>query len=325
MSIIDNPNLDLRVFTDFAGGRDDLGAAFQHHTQSDRASFLKRNPTIDPATLPPVRDPAQAQHMEFGSVGSVHGLPLRTPARIRYEAAALLADPAATLARHEPTKPRAATESSRYRLCLHEGAHASIASLAFGRPIVRVTIEPNGELAGHTWHYHEGDANRDTMVIVAAGRIAEEILLGDVYEAGCSGDDETLRKLALRLADGNADALIAEAQARARVLVKQYAKTIRRFALRLAAKREFVLDLAEAAIRLAHEEVTRSADVETEWQTKLAYARARQSVREYVAQRAAPTAKVIRTYDCGNKADVVALLKKFPGLGNVDYSVREGE
>ena len=115
----------------------------------------------------------------------------------------------------------------------------------------------------------------------------------------------------------------------ARALVKQYNKTIRRFALRLAAKREFILDEAESVIKQAHEEVTRlEPELDAEWERKIAYARARQSVREYAEQRtaakAATTAKVIRTYDCNNTKDVAALLKRFPGLadGGPDYSVR---
>ena len=64
-----------------------------------------------------------------------------------------------------------------------------------------------------------------------------------MYEAGCSGDDETRRRLALKLSADASDTLLRETADAARALVRQYAKTIRRFALRLAAKREFVLDL----------------------------------------------------------------------------------
>ena len=171
------------------------------------------------------------------------------------------------------TKPRVATELSKYRLCLHESSHACLANLAFGRPIVRVTINPDDKgNIGHTWSYHNGKANRDDLVIVAAGRISEEELLGDVYEIGCTGDDEILRSLALKLGDANT--LLRETEASARELVKQYAATIRRFALRLAAKREFVLDEAEAAIRQAHEEVTQRAVLDDAWQKKIARAQA---------------------------------------------------
>ena len=112
------------------------------------------------------------------------------------------------------TKPRVATELSKYRLCLHEASHAALANLAFGRPIVRVTINPDDKgNIGHTWSYHNGKANRDDLVIVAAGRIAEEELLGDVFEIGCTGDDEALRSLALKLAHGDANTLLRETEA----------------------------------------------------------------------------------------------------------------
>ena len=104
--------------------------------------------------------------------------------------AALLSDKPHVRSVTKPT--RVATELSKYRLCLHEASHSTLASLAFGRPIIRVSINPdaNGNI-GHTWNHHNGKANRDDLVIVAAGRISEEELLGDVYEVGCSGDDET--------------------------------------------------------------------------------------------------------------------------------------
>ena len=73
-------------------------------------------------------------------------------------------------------------------------------------------------------------------------------------------------------------------------LVKQYAATIRRFALRLAAKREVILDEAEAAIKQAHEEVTQRAVLDNAWQ-KIARAQAELSVRKYKEQelrKAAP-------------------------------------
>ena len=218
------------------------------------------------------------------------------------------------------TKPRVATELSKYRLCLHESSHACLANLAFGRPIVRVTIDPDDKgNIGHTWSYHNGKANRDDLVIVAAGRISEEELLGDVYEIGCTGDDEILRSLALKLGDANT--LLRETEASARELVKQYAATIRRFALRLAAKREFILDEAEAAIKQAHEEVTQRAVLDAEWQKKIARAQAEISVRKYKEQelrKAAPKqGRVIREFDFSKQADIRAWNKQI-GNENVD-------
>jgi len=158
------------------------------------------------------------------------------------------------------------------------------------------------------------------LVIVFAGRVAEEELLGDVYEAGCAGDDATLRSLSLKLASGNVDAanrLLDGAEASARSLVKQYDKTIRRFALRLAAKREFILDQAEAAIRQAHEEATkRDAVLDAEWHAKIDKARARSLVREYKQQQAtkalpiAKGGKVIRTFDMSNPKDAADFAHK---------------
>ena len=223
------------------------------------------------------------------------------------------------------TKPRVATELSKYRLCIHESSHACLANLAFGRPIVRVTINPDDKgNIGHTWSYPNGKANRDDLVIVAAGRISEEELLGDVYEIGCTGDDEILRSLALKLSAGDsnaADALLRETEASARALVKQYAATIRRFALRLAAKREFILDEAEAAIRQAHEEVTQRAVLDDAWQKKIARAQAEISVRKYKEQELRKVApkqpRVIREFDFSKQADIRAWNKQM-GHENVD-------
>ena len=240
-------------------------------------------------------------------VSYVNGTPVIDPFDVNQMArhAALLRDAGH---RRSVTKPtRVATELSKYRLCLHEASHSTLASLAFGRPIIRVSINPdaNGNI-GHTWSYHNGKANRDDLVIVAAGRISEEELLGDVYEIGCTGDDEILRSLALKLGDANT--LLRETEASARELVKQYAATIRRFALRLAAKREFVLDHAEAAIRQAHAEVTQRAVLDDAWQKKIARAQAEISVRKYKEQELRKVApeqpRVIRTYNFDNPQDV---------------------
>ena len=225
--------------------------------------------------------------------------------------------------RSSVTKPRVATELSKYRLATHELSHACIANLAFGRPIVRVSINPDDKgNIGHTWSYHNGKANRDDLVIVAAGRISEEELLGDVYEIGCTGDDEILRSLALKLGDANT--LLRETEASARELVKQYAATIRRFALRLAAKREFVLDLAEAAIRQAHEEVTQRDVLDDEWLAKIAMAKVHSDIRKIKEQNTAGTTnrhpkkpRVIREYDFSKQADIRAWNKQM-GNTNVD-------
>ena len=169
-----------------------------------------------------------------------------------------------------------------------------------------------------------GEATRDDLVIVAAGRIAEEELLGDVYEIGCSGDDETRRKVALKLAGGDssaADTLLRETEASARSLVKQYAATIRRFALRLAAKREFVLDEAEAAIRQAHEEVTQRAVLNDAWRRKSAMAQVQRDIRKLKEEQAAKAApkqgRVVRTYNFDNQQDIRTWNKQM-GNENVD-------
>jgi hypothetical protein len=300
MSIIDSPNLNLKTFVDFSGG-------------PERETWSGLPKRIEPAD----------HRLAFESSGSVNGLPLITPeraARERAREAGLLSDK--PLVRSAPTKPRAATELSKYRLCVHEASHSCLASLAFGRPIVRVTINPsdNGN-AGHTWNYHNGAATGDDLVIVAAGRIAEEELLGDVYEIGCSGDDETRRELALKLSGGDsdaADALLRNTEASARALVKQYEKTIRRFALRLAAKREFILDEAEAAIRQAHAEVTQRVVLDDEWKAKIARAQAEISVRKWKEEQAAKAApkpsRVVRKFDLSNSTDCEAFAKAFPGI-----------
>ena len=124
------------------------------------------------------------------------------------------------------------------------------------------------------------------------------------------------RRLALKLSAGDsnaADALLRETEASARALVKQYAATIRRFALRLAAKREFILDEAEAAIRQAHEEVTQRAVLDAEWQRKIARARAEQELRKVAPKQG----RVIREFDFSKQADIRAWNQQM-GHENVD-------
>jgi hypothetical protein len=242
------------------------GRLLKHLTKAQLDGVYARFPHLREHNIEPY-DPNRALPWDNCSPVGTEPADLRLRAERRARNAALLADPAPT--RHASTKP-VVTELSKYRILIHKSSHACLANLAFSRPIVRVTINPdNAGNAGHSWNYREGDANQDDLVIVAAGRIAEEELLGDVFESGCSGDDEAMRKLALKLTNGivdDANTLLASAEAKARALVRQYNKTIRRFALRLAAKREFILDEAEAAIKQAHEEVTRSEPkLDAEW------------------------------------------------------------
>jgi hypothetical protein len=239
--------------------------------------------------------------------------------------AALLRD--STPVRRQPTKPNPAPAMTTTRLCRHESSHA-VCAFILGRPIVRLSIIPTGDTAGHTWNHRTGQANTDDLVILAAGYVGEEILMGDVNDHGSSDDVEKSRDIAKKLANGDvahANTLLREAEAAARGVVQKYSSAILKLALRLQINKELVLDIAENEIRACIEAFEKKPALDAEWRRKIAYAQARQSVREYAEQRKAkpaPTAKVVRTYDCANAKDVAALLKRFPGLGDTDYSVR---
>ena len=188
-----SPNLHLNVFTDFSGGRDDLGAAIDLHTGSERKAYLKRNPQIDAQSLPPVRD-VNARPTISDAVGSVNGQPVRTPERIRKEAArgALLAVPA--LVRSAPTKPRKAVEQSLHRTCCHELGHLLLTKL----PIARITVERNGSTLGQVFTANR-PATFETLIMLVAGRAAERVAYGRADEL--SGVDLKLtRELAEKLA-----------------------------------------------------------------------------------------------------------------------------
>ena len=240
--------------------------------------------------------------------------------------AALLRDPAPV---RSVTKP-AVNTLSNHRRNLHEGAH-SIVCYLLNRPLVRVSVlESNGN-AGHVQHYHQGAPNKDDLIILAAGRAGEEVLLHSVFEHGCSGDDEKAKELALKLANGDADAantLLREAAIAARALVEKYSSAIHKFSMRLAIKKELVLDDAENAIReciAAFEK--KPVELDAEWQRKIARARAEISVRKYKEEQAAKAApkagRVVRTLNANNPADAVEMARMLgikPGADLIGYT-----
>lgn len=143
-------NCNLKTFVDFSFGRDDLGTSIALHTQSERRNYLKRNPQVDPKSLPEVRDPNRVVDIT-DSWGSVNGEPLRTPERIRNDAArngALLRDPLPT--RRAPTKPVAMRSSEQtVDVAYHEALHCA-ATLHNGVKVLRATIVREGDTDGLT-------------------------------------------------------------------------------------------------------------------------------------------------------------------------------
>ena len=293
--------------------RDESGLLVKFHSTKQREAFLLRNPQMAGKLLP-VIDPNAMPAWELPThVGG------RPPAFARQ--GGLLRDPAPT--RKAPTKPTVNT-LSHHRRNLHEGSHSVICYL-LNRPLVRVRVlESNGN-AGHVQHYHQGAPNKDDLIILAAGRAGEEVLLHSVFEHGCSGDDEKARELALKLANGDADAantLLREAAIAARALVEKYSSAIHKFSMRLAIKKELVLDEADNAVRECIEAFEKKpVELDAEWQQKIARAQASASVREYQkqqAEKAAPKhARVIREFDFSKPVDIRAWNKQM-GNENTD-------
>jgi hypothetical protein len=244
-------NLTLKTFTSFEGGRDDLGTSISLHSAPQRTAYLRRNPTIDPATLPPVRDPAQAQHVEFGSVGSVHGLPVRTPSRIRYEAAretaALLVDPSATLARREPTRPNnPEPEISLYRTAIHEIGHL-ICAFAFDVPVARISLVKHDGALGHLKLAPRPDSEQQ-LAILLGGRAAEIVEFGCERTVGCETDMQDALAMANRLASDDAEELLQKTLARVVDMLRREKKVVRHLAYELINKREIDFEDIDAAI-----------------------------------------------------------------------------
>ena len=97
--------------------------------------------------------------------------------------------------------------------------------------------------------------------------------------------------------------------------------------MRLAIKKELVLDEAENAIReciAAFEK--KPVELDAEWQRKVARARAELSVRKYKeeqAAKAAPKGRVTRTLNANNPADAVEMARMLgikPGADLIGYT-----
>ena len=102
--------------------------SWRRHSGSNQVfgKFLgrSRNPKVDAASLPPVRDPNAS--LPWDDSSTIDGLPANLTmkyARLTAEAA-LLKDPVAPVQRREPTKPVAKPAISLYRSSIHEGQEA---------------------------------------------------------------------------------------------------------------------------------------------------------------------------------------------------------
>ena len=140
MSIFrDTTGFNLQAFADTTPRHDDphdpeTGRAISLHSPGQRRSYLARNPGVDAASLPAVQDPNRVLPWDNASTVSGQPADLRLRAERRARNAALLADPLVSVRKAEPTKPRVATELSKYRLCLHE-----FESCLSGQPCIRPT------------------------------------------------------------------------------------------------------------------------------------------------------------------------------------------
>jgi hypothetical protein len=66
----DASNIDLQTYVSFSGHRNDLGTSIALHTSAQRDAYLRRNPAIDPSSLPAVRDWVRARNWTRHRVGS---------------------------------------------------------------------------------------------------------------------------------------------------------------------------------------------------------------------------------------------------------------
>lgn len=100
-------------------------------------------------------------------------------------------------------KSRIVTEKERRITAYHEAGHAVLARvLPDADPVHQVTIIPRGHAGGFTLQFPEEDRSYSTksifeneLVILMGGRVAEQIMLGDI-STGASNDFERVAKIA---------------------------------------------------------------------------------------------------------------------------------
>ncbi|NOX61835.1 MAG: AAA family ATPase, partial [Chloroflexi bacterium] len=100
-------------------------------------------------------------------------------------------------------KSRVLTERRKRLTAYHEAGHAVVAKLLDPKnPIQKVTIIPRGQAAGYAWQVpeeertlHDEDDFMNRISVALGGRIAEEIVFGDV-SSGASSDLEQVTQLA---------------------------------------------------------------------------------------------------------------------------------
>ena len=100
-------------------------------------------------------------------------------------------------------KSRLVTETDKRITAYHEAGHAILAKLLENcDPVHEVSIIPRGQAAGYTMTRPENDDNHltkakllDDIVMTLGGRVAEEIVIGDI-SAGASGDIQSVSKRA---------------------------------------------------------------------------------------------------------------------------------
>ncbi len=100
-------------------------------------------------------------------------------------------------------KSRLVTETDKRITAYHESGHAILARLLpHCDPVHEVSIIPRGQAAGYTMTRPDSDDNHltkakllDDIVMTLGGRVAEEIVIGDI-SAGASGDIQAVSKRA---------------------------------------------------------------------------------------------------------------------------------
>lgn len=154
----------------------ETGRSTEFDSPGQRRSYLTRNPGVDPASLPPVRDPNRA--LPWDDCSTIDGAPAslqRKYERIARETA-LLKDPVAPVQRREPTKPdpRRHRDSERaMAVAWHEAGHC-VLSLMVGQRVKSATIVPGSGADGHAMIQNSGNWAVDACITLA-GQVADEM------------------------------------------------------------------------------------------------------------------------------------------------------
>ena len=266
------------------GGTHDpeTGRDVRYHSPGQRRSYLARHPEMA-GKLPPVADPNRIP--AWDDCSTIDGAPAslqRKYERIA-EQAALLKDPIASVQRRLPTKPVAKPEPaiSLYRSSIHECGHV-LACFVFDVPVARMTLIKDGDRLGHIKHADLPDSEAHLSILLG-GRAAEIVEFGNERTTGCETDMQDARAMAKRLAGDGAEGLIEKMLARTVDMLRGERDAVRYLAYELVRRRQIDFDDIDLAIDRA-------------------FTRAQATVAKAVPAKA----RVSRTYNMHNPADLAA-------------------